>query len=67
MELEEFAEAVQEDAKAVEARQETDSIPLVDDIRYHVTSNVQTFSALEEAHLKLVALDALLARLGIEC
>uniref|UniRef100_A0A8C4Q9P6 Ankyrin repeat and BTB (POZ) domain containing 1 n=1 Tax=Eptatretus burgeri TaxID=7764 RepID=A0A8C4Q9P6_EPTBU len=67
VELEEFAEAVQEDAKAVEARQETDSIPLVDDIRYHVTSNVQTFSALEEAHLKLVALDALLARLGIEC
>lgn len=31
VELEEFAAAVKENAEAVEERQETDSIPLVDD------------------------------------
>ncbi|XP_061430173.1 ankyrin repeat and BTB/POZ domain-containing protein 1 isoform X2 [Lethenteron reissneri] len=67
VESEEFAETVKVDAEAVEERQETDSIPLVDDIRFHVTSSVQTFSAMEEANQKLAALDALLARLGIEC
>ncbi|KAB0401897.1 hypothetical protein E2I00_011822, partial [Balaenoptera physalus] len=36
-----FVEAVREEAAAVTARQETDSIPLVDDIRFHVGSTVQ--------------------------
>ncbi|XP_043563534.1 ankyrin repeat and BTB/POZ domain-containing protein 1 isoform X2 [Chiloscyllium plagiosum] len=67
VESEEFAEVVKEDAAAVEARQETDSIPLVDDIRFHVTSNVQTYSAIEEANQKLQALEELLARLELEC
>ncbi|XP_032892875.1 ankyrin repeat and BTB/POZ domain-containing protein 1 isoform X1 [Amblyraja radiata] len=67
VESEEFAQVVQDDATAVEDRQETDSIPLVDDIRFHVTSNVQTYSAIEEANQKLKALDELLARLELEC
>lgn len=67
MELEEFVAAVKENAEAVEERQETDSIPLVDDIRFHITSNVQTYSAIEEANQKLEALENLLASIGLEC
>lgn len=67
MELEEFVAAVKENAEAVEERQETDSIPLVDDIRFHITSNVQTYSAIEEANQKLEALEDLLASIGLEC
>lgn len=67
VELEEFAAAVKENAEAVEERQETDSIPLVDDIRFHITSNVQTYSAIEEANQKLEALDNLLGSIGLEC
>lgn len=67
MELEEFAAAVKENAEAVEERQETDSIPLVDDIRFHIASNVQTYSAIEEANQKLEALENLLASIGLEC
>ncbi|KAG8564787.1 hypothetical protein GDO81_016594 [Engystomops pustulosus] len=63
----EFASAVQEDAAAVEERQETDSIPLIDDIRFHITSNVQTYSAIEEANQRLEALEQLLGSLGLEC
>lgn len=67
MELEEFVTAVKESAEAVEERQETDSIPLVDDIRFHITSNVQTYSAIEEANQKLEALENLLANIGLDC
>lgn len=59
--------AVKENAEAVEERQETDSIPLVDDIRFHITSNVQTYSAIEEANQKLEALENLLASIGLDC
>ncbi|KAL4646333.1 ankyrin repeat and BTB/POZ domain-containing protein 1 isoform X1 [Arapaima gigas] len=67
VEVQEFADMIKEDARAVEARQETDSIPLVDDIRFHITSNVQTYSAIEEANQKLEALEQLLANIGLEC
>uniref|UniRef100_A0A672HX88 BTB domain-containing protein n=1 Tax=Salarias fasciatus TaxID=181472 RepID=A0A672HX88_SALFA len=63
----EFAEMVKEDAASLEERQETDSVPLVDDIRYHITSNVQTFSAIEEANQKLEALEELLSSVNIDC
>ncbi|KAK0155103.1 Ankyrin repeat and BTB/POZ domain-containing protein 1 [Merluccius polli] len=63
----EFAEMIQEDARSVKNRQETDSIPLVDDIRYHITSNVQMFSAMEETHHKLQVLEQLLVSIGLEC
>ncbi|XP_035676071.1 ankyrin repeat and BTB/POZ domain-containing protein 1-like [Branchiostoma floridae] len=66
VETDDFADLVREDAAQVEAREETDSIPVVDDIRYHITSNVQTYSALDEANQKLAALDWLLDRLGLE-
>ena len=63
----EFAELIQEDARSVVDRQEMDSIPLVDDIRYHITTNVQTYSAIEEANQKLQVLEQLLVSIGLEC
>lgn len=63
----EFAEIIKEDAASLEKRHETDSVPLVDEIRYHITSNVQTFSAIEEANQKLEALEELLASINIDC
>ena len=58
---------IQEDARSVVDRQEMDSIPLVDDIRYHITTNVQTYSAIEEANQKLQVLEQLLVSIGLEC
>lgn len=63
----EFAEMIKEDAASLEERQETDSVPLVDDIRFHIASNVQTYSAIEEANQKLEALEELLSSINIDC
>ncbi|XP_047457355.1 ankyrin repeat and BTB/POZ domain-containing protein 1 [Mugil cephalus] len=63
----EFAEMIREDAASLEERHETDSVPLVDEIRYHITSNVQTYSAIEEANQKLEALEELLSSINIDC
>lgn len=63
----ELAELIREDAAAVKGRHETDSVPLVDDIRYHISSNVQTYSAIEEASQKHAALEQLLCDINIEC
>uniref|UniRef100_A0A8C8YWZ7 Ankyrin repeat and BTB/POZ domain-containing protein 1 n=1 Tax=Prolemur simus TaxID=1328070 RepID=A0A8C8YWZ7_PROSS len=67
VERQDFTEAILEEAAAVAARQETDSIPLVDDIRFHVASTVQTYSAIEEARQRLRALEDLLVAIGLDC
>lgn len=58
---------MKEEAAAVAARQEQDSIPLVDDIRYHMTSRVQTCSNSEEMQQQLRALEDLLVSIGLDC
>ncbi|XP_076596507.1 ankyrin repeat and BTB/POZ domain-containing protein 1 [Chaetodon auriga] len=63
----EFAEIIKEDAESLEDRHETDSVPLVDDIRYHIASNVQAYSAIEDANQKLEALEELLCSINIYC
>lgn len=63
----ELAEAIKEDAASVEERQATDSVPLVDEIRFHITGNVQTYSEIEEANQKLEALEELLFSINICC
>lgn len=63
----EFAEIIREDADSLENRHTTDSVPLVDDIRYHITSNVQMYSAIEEANQKLSVLEDMLFKINIEC
>lgn len=67
MEQDEFAEIIREDAESLEERHENDSVPLVDDIRYHITNNVQTYSDIEEANQKLEALEELLLSINIDC
>uniref|UniRef100_A0A8C4HHS0 Ankyrin repeat and BTB (POZ) domain containing 1 n=1 Tax=Dicentrarchus labrax TaxID=13489 RepID=A0A8C4HHS0_DICLA len=67
LEQPEFAQMIKEDAESVEERHETDSVPLVDEIRYHIASNVQTYSAIEEANQKLEALEELLCSINIDC
>ncbi|XP_057686187.1 ankyrin repeat and BTB/POZ domain-containing protein 1 isoform X2 [Corythoichthys intestinalis] len=64
---EEFAEMVKEDAALLEKRHETDSVPLIDDIRFHIATHVQTYSAIEEANQKLDALEELLFSIDIDC
>lgn len=67
LERPELAEVIKEDAAGVEDRQATDSVPLVDEIRYHIASNVQTYSEIEEANQKLEALEELLFSINICC
>lgn len=67
MEQPELAEAIKEDADTVEGRQATDSIPLVDEIRFHIAGNVQTYSEIQEANQKLEALEELLTSINICC
>lgn len=62
-----LAEVIKEDADSVEGREATDSVPLVDEIRFHITSNVQTYSEIEEANQKLEALEELLSSINICC
>lgn len=64
---EDFVEAVREEAAAVAGRQETDSIPLVDDIRFHMGSLVQTRHAMEQAAQRLRVLEELLVAIGLDC
>ncbi|XP_040102569.1 ankyrin repeat and BTB/POZ domain-containing protein 1-like isoform X4 [Oryx dammah] len=64
---EDFVEAVREEAAAVAGRQETDSIPLVDDIRFHMGSLVQTHHAMEQAAERLRVLEELLVSIGLDC
>lgn len=47
-------------------REETDTISIIDDVRYHITSKVGSFSELEEAQSKLKVIDDLLEDLGLE-
>lgn len=64
--LEEFRRVVMEDAQEVKLRQETDSISVVDDIRYHISANARTFVEASEASRKLGLIDDLLSSLGLE-
>ncbi|CAL8084175.1 unnamed protein product [Orchesella dallaii] len=66
VEDETFHAFIMEDAQQVECRQETDSIPIIDDIRYHITSQVASFAELEESQEKLRLIDKLLDDLGLE-
>jgi len=57
---------IREDAQSVQQRQATDSIPCVDDIRFHITNSVQTFGDMYEAEQRLAIMDALLDDLQLD-
>ena len=66
LDQEEFAELVQGDATEVESREETDTIDIIDSIRFHLTNFVQTFSELQEMEEKIKLIDQFLETLGLE-
>ncbi|XP_047107683.1 ankyrin repeat and BTB/POZ domain-containing protein 1 [Schistocerca piceifrons] len=55
-----------QDAMDIQHRQETDSISIVDDIRYHITSHIASISETIEANNKLKEIDELLETLGLD-
>jgi ankyrin repeat/BTB/POZ domain-containing protein 1 len=61
-----FQALVEEDAGNVVSRHETDSIPIIDDIRCHLTDFVQTFSDVWKRDQKLGLIDLLLQQLGLD-
>ncbi|XP_005100573.1 ankyrin repeat and BTB/POZ domain-containing protein 1 [Aplysia californica] len=63
---EDFKALVIEDASNVQQREETDSIDIVDEIRFYISSFVLTYSEMEEANEKLRLIDDMLEELDIE-
>jgi len=64
---EKFKELVLNDARNVKSREETDSIDIVDEIRYVLrTSNLNSLSSITEAELQLECLDSFLEELNLE-
>ncbi|GFR73357.1 ankyrin repeat and BTB/POZ domain-containing protein 1 [Elysia marginata] len=61
-----FKQLVVEDASQVKGREETDSIDVIDEIRFYISNFVQTYSEMEEANEKLRLIDDLLEELDIE-
>ena len=61
-----FTELVKEDAKSVQERQDTDTIAIIDDIRFHITDFIQTYSDVYEADQKLAVIDAFLEELQLD-
>lgn len=66
LQQQEFKEIVISDANEIQGRQVTDSIGIIDDIRFHITSFVQTYSEMEEANERLRVIDDLLEELDLE-
>lgn len=67
MDRSELSDLILADADEVLGRQESDTIDIVDSIRYHLTSCVRTYSEMEEANSKLHQVDQLLQSLGLDC
>lgn len=66
MDQADFAELVKQDASEVKGRQETDSIDIIDNIRFHITFSIQTYGDMSEANERLRRIDNLLEELEIE-
>ena len=63
---EKFKELVLNDARNVKSREETDSIDIVDEIRYVLrTTNLNSLSSITEVELQLECLDSFLEELGL--
>ena len=64
---EKFKELVLNDARNVKLREETDSIDIVDEIRYVLrTTNLNSLSSITEAELQLECLDSFLEELNLK-
>ena len=64
---EKFKELVMNDARNVKSREETDTIDIIDEIRYVLrTTNLNSLSSITEAELQLECLDSFLEELNLE-
>ena len=64
---EKFKELVLSDARNVKSREETDSIDIVDEIRYVLrTTYLNSLSSIKEAETQLECLDSFLEELNLE-
>lgn len=61
-----FKDLVISDAHSIKDRQETDTIDIVDEIRYFLKTDLNSMAALEEAQTNVEILDEFLADLGFE-
>ena len=61
-----FAAFVREDAATIRDRESTDTIPIIDDIRFHIGCFLQTFYDMYEASKKLNLIDNFLEELGLD-
>lgn len=59
-------ELILSDANEVKDRQETDSIPVIDDIRHHINICVQTNKQQIEREEKLAVIDQILNKLQLD-
>ncbi len=65
--IEKFKELVLNDARNVKSREETDSIDIVDEIRYVLrTTNLNSLSSITEAEFHLECLDSFLEELNLD-
>lgn len=66
----EFLELVAEDAMAIKQREETDSIPIIDDLRYHILKfalpGMDANNGGIDVEAKLLMISELLTRLGLD-
>lgn len=65
--MKEFEELVKSDANEVTNREETDSIDIIDSIRFHLTNFIQTYSEMQDAEEELKMIDDFLEALDLEC
>ena len=56
---------VENDAREVLKREETDSIAIIDDIRSHISASVKNLSDIEDAECRMLVVDRLLEELGL--
>ena len=64
---EKFKDLVLNDASNVKSREETDSIDIVDEIKYVLrTTNLDSLSSIKEAENQLECLDSFLEDLNLE-
>ncbi|XP_046357671.1 ankyrin repeat and BTB/POZ domain-containing protein 1-like [Haliotis rufescens] len=63
---EDFIKLVKEDAANLQERHETDTIDIIDEVRFYITNFIQTYSEMQEANERLKLIDDLLEELYLE-
>ncbi|XP_065573023.1 ankyrin repeat and BTB/POZ domain-containing protein 1-like isoform X2 [Artemia franciscana] len=65
---EDFRSLIVEDAKALKDRQETDTIEVLDDIRYHITGSLESLSyeVIDKANENLRLIEDMLEDMGLD-